>query len=115
MIHNTLDELIIGDECFPGLDKLIIHDFTRLNKFEIGDKSFQDVILFELCNCNKLNKLLVGANSFNRGNDRNVKRDGKLLIHDCSSLQEIEISGDSFLDYAGSFELKSIPFSFHIV
>ena len=111
LIHNFVEVLIIGHNCYnwEGYSSIIIDSFHNLRSIEMGDLNFKEVLTFEIKNCNKLEVLTIGTDCFNKAQvyEGGVARDGSLLIHDCDSLNKISIGQYSFGDFSKAFVLES--------
>lgn len=109
LIHNLVNELRIGDDCYTTVQDIRLINYTNLQTIKIGDNSFKSATHFILNNCNELKSIQIGVNSFScmkRCIDAS-KKDGQFAILNCSKLQEIVIRKFSFGDFGGSFKLNS--------
>ena len=88
----NLESIEIGDECFESLQTFQIDGLNRLKTIKIGNNSFTQVRSTDEWDWDKANKQ---SKSFH--------------ILNCESLESIQISEYSFIDFAGEFELKNLP------
>lgn len=81
MIHNMVDELVIGDDCYNNLKELIISNYPNLTIVRVGSRSFQDVEIFELFDCEQLELLVFGDESMQMAESLELKsRRMKLIL-----------------------------------
>ena len=83
---NTVEEIIIGDNCFEKVNELVINGLNHLKSLKIGKNSFTT-----------------------KRNDKANDTSRSFHILNCSELESIEIGEYSFSDYGGLFELKNLP------
>ena len=77
---------------------------------EIGSNSFGFVETFIIDGMKNLTTLKIGSYSFTESKYAEDNRVYKSFhVKNCESLLSIEIEDDSFSDYAGEFELVSLP------
>lgn len=118
VIHNFIDDLIIGDNCLLSCLRFFICDFVNLKSLVIGNNSCKQVEEVMVSNCPELTCIEIGENSFNNYPEwLNYYRDEDFVkcnnpnhtvrIHDCNKLESITIGSGSFIDYSGCFELQS--------
>ena len=95
-----------------ALKQLIIQRFGKLKTITIESDSFKEVSFVEIADCDQLEKIDFGMDSFNKSFSEweGEKRDGRLVIRDCSSLSFIRLGQYAFGDYSTGFELKSRDF-----
>ena len=95
---------------------MTVSQFTSLEELIIGNDCFENVDLFKIDGLNELKSLKIGMNSFThlKSNDRwdndkanNPNRSFSIL--NCIELESMEIGEYSFSDYGGGFELKNLP------
>ena len=97
-IHNFVEEITIGDECYNSLLSLVISRFSNLQTLSLGFKSFCDVenVIFD--NLPQLSSLCIHGSSF-------TNKHGNLRISNCPIVQSISIGSNSFVNYtAVSFQ-----------
>ena len=84
--------------------------FALVESIEIGDECFESVQTFKINGLNRLKTIKIGINSFTQKKNL-IGCDTSKSFHilNCESLKSIQIGGCSFSDYAGEFELKSLP------
>ena len=84
--------------------------FTLIESIEVGNDCFGFVKTFCLDGFQRLQTLKIGSNSFTQSKHDNGNDPSKSFhVRNCQLLQSIEISEFSFADFAGQFELKSLP------
>ena len=84
--------------------------FALVESIEIGDDCFESVKTFKIDGLNRLKTIKIGINSFTQKKNLIGCDESKSFhILNCESLESIQIGGCSFSDYAGEFELKSLP------
>ena len=95
---------------------ITISQFTSLEELIIGNDCFENVDVFNIDGLNELKSLKIGMNSFThlKSNDKwdsdkanNSSRSFSML--NCNELESIEIGSFSFSDYGGGFELNNLP------
>ena len=96
---------------------MTVSQFTSLEELIIGNDCFENVDLFKIDGLNELKSLKIGMNSFTHlksngdkwEEDKVNNRSRSFSILNCNELESIEIGRFSFFDYAGGFELKNLP------
>ena len=89
---NSLEELIIGNDCFCSVNLFKIDGLNHLKSLKIGMNSFT---------------LLKNSDKWDFDKANNGNRSFHIL--NCDELKSIEIGSFSFSDYGGGFELKNLP------
>ena len=108
---NTKSISISNNSCNDK--EYTIFDFSRFTSLEeliIGNDCFEYVNRFKMNKMNHLKSLKIGINSFTKtknSNGNDYSRSFSIL--NCDELKSIEIGRYSFSDYSGSFELSSLP------
>ena len=108
---NTKSISISNNSCNDK--EYTIFDFSRFTSLEeliIGNDCFEYVNRFKMNKMNHLKSLKIGINSFTKtknSNGNDYSRSFSIL--NCDELKSIEIGRYSFSDYSGSFELNSLP------
>ena len=108
---NTKSISISNNSCNDK--EYTIFDFSRFTSLEeliIGNDCFEYVNRFKMNKMNQLKSLKIGINSFTKtknSNGNDYSRSFSIL--NCDELKSIEIGRYSFSDYSGSFELNSLP------
>ena len=107
---DELTTLKIGDKSMNELKELKLQNFAKLQTITIGSDSFKEVSFVDIADCNQLESIDIGMDSFNKSFSpwNGEKRDGKLVIRNCSHLQSIRLGQYAFGDYSTGFEMKSI-------
>ena len=95
-------------------DDYALLDFSRFCIVEsiiIGDNCFGYVKTFKIDGLKKLKTIIIGMNSFTlKTNHSGEDYKGKSFhILNCELLESIQIGRYSFSDFAGEFELKTLP------
>lgn len=84
--------------------------FISLEEIEIGNENFPSSEKFILDSLHQLKSLKIGGNSFtNHENSYGFDYTRSFHILNCGKLELIAIARYSFSDFAGEFELKSLP------
>ena len=114
---DELTTLHIGRKSMNALKQLKIQQFKKLKTIKIETDSFKEVSFAEIAECNQLETIDIGMDSFNKSycEWEGEKRDGTLVIRDCSSLCSIRLGQYAFGDYSTGFVLKSINNRFTII
>ena len=90
-----------------------IFNFSRFNSLEeliIGNDCFCSVNLFKIDGLNELKSIKIGMNSFTKKKNSNGDDTSRSFhILNCAELKSIEIGLFSFSDYSGGFELINLP------
>lgn len=118
VIHNFINDLIIGENCLLSCLRFFMSDFVNLKSLVIGNHSCVQVERVMISNCPELTSIDIGENCFNNYPEwLNYYREEDFLkcnnsehtvrIHDCDKLESITIGSGSFIDYSGCFELQS--------
>ena len=84
--------MIIGDDCFSGINKFVIDGLNKLKSLKIGINSFTH---------------FKSSGSWDSRDANNGNRSFRILK--CRKLESIEIGRYSFSDCAGGFELRNLP------
>ena len=110
------------DFCNEENNTLKIAGFQHLAELKFGDNSFNNVLNVVIEDCFDLEKITFGVNCFNAFKNwkqlessqlKQVFNPNKnLCIRNCMSLKYLLFNPGSFVDFAGSFELKSTLFIF---
>ena len=115
-IDTDSKSIQIPNELCNHLKTMTVSQFTSLEELIIGNDCFENVDLFKIDGLNELKSLKIGMNSFThlKSNDRwdndkanNPNRSFSIL--NCIELESMEIGEYSFSDYGGGFELKNLP------
>ena len=84
-----------------------LYDFNSLEEIVIGNDCFESVKTFKIDGLNQLKTIKIGYNSFTQRSGDNKSKSFHIL--NCESLESIEIGEFSFSDFGGDFELKNLP------
>ena len=110
---TSLEELIIGNDCFSNVNLFKIDGLNKLKSLKIGTNSFtkkkdyygnDESRSFHLLNCNELISIVIGEYSFS-------DYGGGFELVNLSKLESIkigEIGSDSYNFYYSSFVIKGI-------
>ena len=94
---SLLESLVIGDNCFSGVNTFRLDGMSPLQTLKIGKKSFT---VQKSCSWS----ITYGDEDAQRGDESK-----SFHILNCESLESIEIGQYSFSDYKGEFEIANLP------
>ena len=89
---NTIESVVIGDNCFINVNEFVLNGLNHLKSLKIGTNSFT---------------LLKNSDKWDSNKANNRSRSFAIL--NCNELESIEIGLFCFCDYGGEFELKNLP------
>ena len=101
-VHDLVEELIIGNNCYNNLSELYFRDWQNLKKIEMGNRNFQGVTVVQIIRCHQLESFTVGGGCFDNGDNS-----GELTIQNCNQLKTISVGHLSFTNFNKAFVLKS--------
>ena len=102
--------IIVGNGAFREASLFSISSLSSLESFEIGDYCFRSITSFVLYRIPNLVTLKIGQTSFTPSSSSGMSDTStKFTIKECDKLESIEIGEMSFTDYAGSFEIATLP------
>ena len=102
--------IIVGNGAFREASLFSISSLSSLESFEIGDYCFRSITSFVLYRIPNLVTLKIGQTSFTPSPSSSMgDTSTKFTIKECDKLESIEIGEMSFTDYAGSFQIATLP------
>ena len=114
-LNLQVTNLTISSNCCNDMGILDLNQFKRLRSINIGNNCFESVQTFQIDGLNQLKTIIIGIESFTcekQAGWNYIKANNKsksFHILNCESLESIEIGEFSFSDFAGDFELKTLP------
>ena len=102
--------IIVGNGAFREASSFSISSLSSLESFEIGDYCFRSITSFVLYRIPNLVTLKIGQTSFTPSLSSSMGDTSTIFtIKECDKLESIEIGEMSFTDYAGSFQIATLP------
>ena len=102
--------IIVGNGAFREASSFSISSLSSLESFEIGDYCFRSITSFVLYRIPNLVTLKIGQTSFTPISSSGMGDTSTIFtIKECYKLESIEIGEMSFTDYAGSFQIATLP------
>lgn len=111
LIHNCLEELSIGSNCFNLLERVQFLHYDNLRHLRIGDNCFKNAVEFTIDNCNSLCTVEIGVTCFDTHALNTHEKTFKIC--NCNQLKSVCIGCGSFHHYGRLFVLKGSVF--HLV
>ena len=114
-LNLQVTNLTISSNCCNDMGILDLNQFKRLRSINIGNNCFESVQTFQIDGLNQLKTIIIGIESFTCEKQagwnyiKANKKSKSFHILNCESLESIEIGEFSFSDFAGDFELKTLP------
>ena len=114
-LNLQVTNLTISSNCCNDMGILDLNQFKRLRSINIGNNCFESVQTFQIDGLNQLKTIIIGIESFTcekQAGWNYIKANNKsksFHILNCESLESIEIGEFRFSDFAGDFELKTLP------
>ena len=108
LIHNRIEELVIGDNCYNSLKKLCFESFNVLIKLTIGKNSFKNVNTFKMIDCGNVEEVIFSEESFYDKEKEEEEEKGLIEFRDCEKLKSIVFANNAFRSFKGDFDLESI-------
>ena len=91
-ISREIEEIIVDSGC--GNDSkdiiLIFSDFRKLKSIVVGNYSFKNAILVEICDLDELEKVIIGENSMQ-------SNQCEFTLKNCNAVEELVIGQGSFI------------------
>ena len=89
--YSGLKELVVGDDCLQYVSELVLSEFARLERVEIGMRCFSSSFdgEMEVSGCGALKRVVVG--------DGCCERWSSFVVRNCDSLQEVSIGDGCFV------------------
>ena len=102
--------IVVGNGAFEQASSFSVFSLGSLESFEIGDNCFKTITSFVLYRIPNLVTLKIGQTSFTPISSSGMSDTSTTFtIKECDKLESIEIGAMSFTDYAGSFQIATLP------